>query len=150
MSLKKSLAYLLFIVVFFVLFANIGELIFRLRQQISVTADLTPSFYFPFLFIPLGLLLGLPVLLSHLKENGSWKVKHEKLLFAGLPALFFTCYPLIYFYVPYVITPRFLDIFVVNYDLTQISGLVFGYILITSFYRESASEITYQEKTSVN
>ncbi|RKL67217.1 hypothetical protein CR203_11960 [Salipaludibacillus neizhouensis] len=61
MSIKKSLAYLVYTIFLLGLFIYIGELILDIEAEVSTSAGLTPLYFFPLVYFPLGLLLGLPI-----------------------------------------------------------------------------------------
>ena len=68
----------------------------------------TQTTYSPFLyilgsmiiFIVLGLLLGLESFISEMKKEGKWRINAPKVVFLGLPSLYFSVGTFIYFYCP--------------------------------------------------
>ena len=52
------------------------------------------------IFIIVGLLLGLESLILETRKEGKWKVNLPKVIFLGLPSLYFSIGTLIYFYCP--------------------------------------------------
>ncbi|RKL67218.1 hypothetical protein CR203_11965 [Salipaludibacillus neizhouensis] len=62
----------------------------------------------------------------------------EKLLFVGIPFLYLCCYPIFYFHAPILTLPSGkLNLILLSHSFTQIAGIIFGYMLITSFYKVS-------------
>lgn len=54
------------------------------------------------LFIIVGVLIGLESLILEKRKEGKWKVNLPKVIFLGLPSLYFSIGTFIYFYCPKV------------------------------------------------
>jgi hypothetical protein len=91
--------------------------------------------------IGIGALLGLEQLLKEIKREGSWKVNIPRLLIIGLPSLYFA-FSFLIMYITYhnsiiiriLIYPLFFLMHFGTY-YTAIFQLIFGYVMITSFYK---------------
>lgn len=80
-----------------------------------------------------GTLLAVPTLVKTVKMTGQYKYNWLKATAAGLPTLFVTIYPVLYYFNLDVLVPRNLTVLYMTTDLPQtMCGLVFGYLLLTS------------------
>jgi hypothetical protein len=85
----------------------------------------------PLLYIPIGVSLAIPSFIQNFKLNGNWRIDNNRLLFFGIPSLFLTFLYPIHFY-------TFIDLptlVVSGEKLPILSAMIFGYILLTSFYK---------------
>ncbi|WP_077215209.1 hypothetical protein [Bacillus dakarensis] len=131
-SWKVSAKYLTYAVGFIILLIFSGEIYSYFQGIQQDTYKLVPwSIYATLTYIPIGIYLGLPKLLKEKKKAGKWKINFQKLLFIGLPILYFVFYW--YFPFSYPI-PEFL----VHTNIIFRHGgtIIVGYILIDSFIKE--------------
>jgi len=94
------------------------------------------------IFIFLGLLLAVENLVKEFRKDGNWSVNIIRLIIMGVPLGFFA------FYLVFAITlkiplPSFL-----SYNIFPISGLFFGYTLLTSLYKKQAILTSDADKTA--
>ncbi len=91
------------------------------------------------LFVFLGTLLGFcDRFICEIRKNGSWKVDVRKITIWGIPIGLFACSYLIYYgFNISGITNYFA--FIVNTESGQVvaAQIIFGYVLITSFYKKT-------------
>ncbi|MBU9713976.1 hypothetical protein [Evansella tamaricis] len=137
MSIKKSVAYFIYTFVLIVLFIFIGDIIMTIRQKMSTTGVAPLSVYFfSFMYVPIGITLGLPLFIQQYKKDGLWKVNKEKLVFAGVPILYLCFFYFLVVYAPsFLIPPGNIAHKFLNNGVEQFSGIVFGFIVITSIYK---------------
>ncbi|WP_366923124.1 hypothetical protein MFMK1_003616 [Metallumcola ferriviriculae] len=116
-----------------------GEAYGKELQSISAaTFNMYPAIIFNGLFpILIGLLLGIPELVSELKKSGRWRWNWVKFLGVGLPTFIVALIPLVayspiskYFYLLILLLGR-------NQPILILSGVVFGYIFLTSPYKQA-------------
>ncbi|WP_142288194.1 hypothetical protein [Bacillus sp. EAC] len=88
------------------------------------------------IYIPIGLCLGVPRLMGEKKKSGSWKLNTFKLIFIGIPALYFSSYLLIYAHLPSLQIEGVLGNALFQGKATSIASVILGYTIITSFYKE--------------
>lgn len=86
-----------------------------------------------FLYVPIGICLGLPHLLAERKKKGSWKVNMTKLILLGIPALYLSGYMYIHFHIPFLQLGRSVAVELLQAKSTILSNVILGYIFITSF-----------------
>jgi hypothetical protein len=82
----------------------------------------------------IGFAFGLETFFNEKRKSGKWKVNIRKLVFLGLPTFFLTLtsIPPIIFKLPiYQIDPAILNTGL----FFNISEMVLGYVIITSFYK---------------
>ena len=103
------------------------------------------NYYLLFLIVLInclfGVLLGLEHLIHEIKTEGTWNINYPKLILIGLPSLYFS----IANFSIYSHSKLFQYIFtfplriLLSYDTTilYLCQLIFGYIVITSFYKEN-------------
>ncbi|KHE72805.1 hypothetical protein [Halobacillus sp. BBL2006] len=82
-------------------------------------------------YIPIGFILGFRCWNEQRKREGSWKLDKIRISIIGIPSLYFLL-------IPYMIKvePLFPLIMITNSSLSAAIQVVFGYILVTSFYKE--------------
>lgn len=137
---KMYLKYILWIVFLccYIFFGNLLIYTFRnyVRESITVTFQQPEPwiYYVDLLFYGFfGILLGLEYFLKERAKAGKWKINRSKLFIIGLPS--FICFSI----VP-IITIFKLPVDIFMFVATDLHGILFkilfGYILITSFYKE--------------
>lgn len=109
----------------------------KLKQMATESFRLFPwTIYRLLLFIPMGLLLGLPYLLKEKQKGGRWRLNYLKMVFIGLPALYFTLYFIFHFYFQFLRLPSHLGYLLTEVSTYKTSGVILGFILITSVYKK--------------
>ncbi|MEH6939302.1 hypothetical protein V7056_15870 [Bacillus sp. JJ664] len=88
-----------------------------------------------FLYVPIGLCLGLPRLLDEWKQKGNWKINVTKLIVLGIPALYFSGYMYIHYHIPFLQLWNSVAVELLQVKSTILSNIILGYILITSFHK---------------
>lgn len=90
------------------------------------------------IFFTFGLLLGVEHLVDEIRKKGKWHVNLSRLILLGLPSLFLGLYfNLYYTSVPYLkFLAHYLPAYLAQSPICmQLSILLLGYILATSFQR---------------
>ena len=114
-------------------------LTFALARYNSIHFNLNPWLLIPtftFIYIILGVLLGLDLFIGQARhKNGTWSINTIRLIVLGLPALYFSCYWMMYFGNIWV--PTFLMHWLPQQlqQFFNISAVICGYVLITSFHK---------------
>ncbi|MED3069834.1 hypothetical protein P4310_31095 [Bacillus thuringiensis] len=91
------------------------------------------------LYVFVGVLIGGEKFLVQLKmSNQAWGFNFAKFISIGLPTLFFTLYPFLYFKIPFPIIPNFINkvVFLSQNQFYIVTAIIFGYVLITSLERK--------------
>lgn len=87
--------------------------------------------------ILVGMLFGIELFLSNFKKSGKWKIDYKRLLILGLPLLILSCSYFVFLLFTEVIEPQIsgsvLSLYPEGRDIFYRAA--FGYILITSFYK---------------
>ncbi|MGD6834541.1 hypothetical protein ACQCT5_20490 [Sutcliffiella halmapala] len=108
---------------------------FHLKEDAQRNYNILPVVIYETLFpILLGILLRLPRLIKEIKEDKEWSVNWVKLITVGLPTLYIAFVPLLFFTILGKYLPFMLEI--VHLDVSTISGLIFGYVLLDSVKKE--------------
>lgn len=95
-----------------------------------------------FFFIIVGLLIALPRFFIRVREQGHWKFDWVKFLSIGLPTFYASIAPLSYFVISDTIWPSALStLLFANGTLRSISGLISGYVFLTSFDKVSTNTV---------
>ncbi len=136
---SKYFVYLILLSTFLLLKVFINQKITSV-QQLTFTYPkglITVSFL---LGIGIGMILGLEHLIQERKKEGKWSINYPKLILIGLPSLYFASY-----YILSLNHITFLYSFLYDYiyqvlEYTRLFQLIFGYILIASFYKKKADE----------
>jgi len=128
MKANKWLFYLVYAVVLFG-YSFFGlNIINSISEHSAMLYDFFSQAYISaIIFFILGVILGIPNLISEIKKEGKWKVNLPRLILIGIPSLFLSLQ------IIFTIILQRLIFFYVSPSIFQI---IFGYILITSFYKE--------------
>lgn len=139
MHYKKALGYLLYAAILFGYLLYAQHLVLLLqRWNAENFRPLVLMVSFPAIYIILGVLLGLDQFVREaLNRDGKWKADPLRLVFLGLPALYLSCIFLMFFYIHGV--PGQLVMLLSSGPGIYIAGIIFGYVLITSFRRQGQS-----------
>ncbi|AZV56021.1 hypothetical protein [Clostridium sp. AWRP] len=136
----KYFIYVFIIIVFMYLLGYISVYLKKLQEAFSISIYQYGLITF-ILYALIGFLIGLEHFLKEKRKNGRWRVNLSKLTLMGLPSLYFSFYVFIFYCpVPFIraalIQP--IEFFLrVNMNLITIFQLLFGYVVITSFYKVS-------------
>lgn len=142
----------LFLYTLFIGFVLYGGTVIQNKLRIRMVTTFSPHlyhFYVVLLPIIIGILIALPSFLSLLKKKGTWKFDWIKFISIGLPTFYFTIFPYIYFSPlgPYI--PNFFNIIFLTVGSTlmlhTVSGVVFGYLILSSFSKETEQSTTQIE-----
>ncbi len=135
-NLKRIVGYFIYVVAlgYFVIAAE--QLRRHLEKLFGTTYD--PTYYWTFLSIyPIlvGVLLALPQLVKLFGQEGSWKVDWIPLLVVGFPSLLVAITPILCLaeFAQWKITAL---IFMYTPNLTFVAGILFGFVLVSSFGRQ--------------
>lgn len=101
-----------------------------LQLEARKTYQLNTSFVFSVLFpIFFGLLLGLLRFIELLRKAGEWKINWIKLCVFGLPSLYVSLFPLLYWSGLSIDLPLGFLLITSGTTAHTISGLIFGFLL---------------------
>lgn len=134
MKTKDLGSYFLYSLLLFAIIFAVGSIEIHLKQIVSETFTFYPWLIFRcFLYIPVGIALGLPVLMNERKKEGNWKFNYIKSIFVGVPAIYFTFYFVIYTFIGFMSYPFSL---ISSMPSNVVGGIVLGFVIITSFYKD--------------
>lgn len=92
--------------------------------------------------IIMGIFLAIPVFIKKTKEQGNWYFDWIKFIAVGIPTLYVAISPALYFspigkYLPHIGSIMF------SYSSTPliVCGIIFGYILLSSFDKRNANDM---------
>lgn len=136
----KYLAYILVIIAFMYL-EQCGLIYLKNLREITINPYIYESNIITFIFCAtIGFLIGLEYFFKEKRKKGRWKINLPRLVLMGLPSLYFSLYACIfYFPVPFIrnILSQPIGFFISNnMTFIVIFQLIFGYIVITSLYKE--------------
>ncbi|WLR51722.1 hypothetical protein LC040_02110 [Bacillus tianshenii] len=108
----------------------------ELKEQFKTTFEIMPALIFSTVYpIIVGMLMGTMKLIQDIRAAKSWSIDWMKIVAIGLPSLYVTFIPLLYFTIPYSKYLLFATE-IINLGggslLSTISGIVFGYVFIDS------------------
>lgn len=136
MILHKSLKYIAYLVLLFGIAIGCLYINNSIQKIAAETYDYSNYiFILSFLYVPIGLCLGLPQLLTEWKKKGKWNVNVTKLIFLGIPALYFSGYLYIYYHIPFLQFWNEIATELLQVKSTVILNIILGYIFITSFHK---------------
>lgn len=140
----KYFLILILIIVYLAVFNKIFDSITSYQAssyKYNIALNYAVSFIY---YLGIGMILGLSNLINEFKKSGKWRINFFKLIIIGLPALFFSFSILIYygFILNYPIIISLLN-FVIKFikNIDKISGIFFGFIFVTSFYKFNSSKL---------
>lgn len=90
------------------------------------------------IFIVLGLLLGLERLVAEMRKEGKWGINLPKIIFLGIPSLYFSIGTFIYYYCPIVfvqVTLCYPLRFFLQGNFISVFQMILGYTICTSFIK---------------
>jgi hypothetical protein len=94
--------------------------------------------------ILLGLVMGIEHFVTEYRKQGKWIVNITKLIIIGIPSLILTFYLALYFIIP---IPLPMHGVIYNDKLfSEVSGLIFGYTLLTSLGKKQENPVPESEK----
>lgn len=133
MRTSKVLAYILYIVILLGSLALASWAMFMIQIWVGRHFTPIPGFIgYSVISIFLGLILGLEHITKEFRKDGRWTVNIVRLIIMGVPSGIFAFYLVLVFTLPIAFPP-----FITNTTLFHMfSGLVFGYTIITSFYKK--------------
>ncbi|WP_128214131.1 hypothetical protein [Clostridium manihotivorum] len=108
------------------------------NKQKEATFQILPSMLLVTLvFIGLGVLLGIERLAAERKKNGIWKINLPKLIFLGIPSLYFSLGIFLYYssisFVRDIIAYPLDYFFNNNVNILSLFQVILGYVIISSF-----------------
>ncbi|MDD7794145.1 hypothetical protein [Clostridium sp. 'White wine YQ'] len=145
MKNKNWLMYFIYALIFacYILFSS--KMIISLDKESKATFNIMPVLIWSsVLFIGLGLLLGVERFLLEIKKEGRIRVNLPKIIFLGLPSLYFSLglflaySPIMFFRQTF--TYPILRLLLIKSDFLAIFQIIFGYVLITSFVKVKRDE----------
>jgi hypothetical protein len=132
----KVSGYLIYAVLLFGYLFLVNYLYLALVRYNSIYFNITSLILraMPVSYIIFGCLLGLEHIVRQNRKDGVWSVTVVRLIFLGLPSLFFSFYWFLYFIGPLrkPILPAWLP-----QQFFCLAAVVLGYVLITSFNKGS-------------
>lgn len=149
MKIKSWIKYIFYVAVILVLVLvkgyltrQLSEAYFRFRIEFYQLVIIS------LINIGIGLVLGLEHLISELSKGGPLKINIPKVVFMGIPSLYFSltyllCSSKIYFVQRILAYPAYHLLIKYGDDFVPIFQLIFGYILITSFYKRSERTLNF-------
>lgn len=139
MKIKSWLKYLIYIVLIglFVYFNCFMEVAFRKKMSETFKVEAYIFVIMALTTVAVGVVLGSEYFLTQMKESGKWKVNIPKLVVLGIPSLYLSAFYIIALSenaAPILVTPIF-RLFHLTTSFIPLFQIVFGYVLITSFYK---------------
>jgi hypothetical protein len=132
-NLKRFIGYLMYVAAFGYFVIKADDYHRYLKNLYSSTYDGTYLWMFMSIFpIAVGLLIALPQFITTFKQKGSWKVDWIRLLSICLPSLCVVMTPIIC--LAYSLQWKLAG-FILGFhpSLVTVAGILFGFVLITSF-----------------
>lgn len=133
---------LLLMNIFYIFF--VGLLLFwgNHYEQYLRTSTLKKHFFLYLIYTSLfpvivGIILGFPEYIAMYKQSGKWKIDILKLISFGLPTLYVTLMPALY-YLPYGTYLPFGFLILQDLSFQKIAGIILGYLLIRVIKKEQA------------
>lgn len=140
MRKNKWIFYFLYAVVIVCYMTFSNKILISLNEEVMRSFNsLSLIIWSTIIFIGLGLLIGLEKFLLEMRKEGHWRINLPRIIFLGLPSLYFSVGIFIAF-LPINFTQRILSsqiIFFSKYtNFISIFQMILGYIIITSFIKD--------------
>jgi len=131
-NLKRTITYLIYVsIIGFI--SIIGDQFNNYLFTLYATTFSSLYFWFlPIYPILIGFLIALPQFITNARKLGSWRFDWLKFIIVSIPALYMAFTFIIYFSQ----VGRLLPV-IHSQQLYMIGGIVFGHLLLTSFYKQS-------------
>lgn len=147
---KRFAQYLFFLIVVLLFIYWGTKYGIKLKLDLRETYNIADTFqYYLFLAvfpILLGIILGIPDFLRKLQLQKEWVIDWLRLLVIGIPTLLLDLSRLLYMIVAnyaedsvgfFISINPFYEVMVMDNGVITLSGIVFGYVMISSFTKES-------------
>jgi len=142
-NLKRFMAYFLWILLVgcFIVWAKLYKIVLNneMNPMILLFVMLLPIF--------IGLLLALPRFVSVILKPGVWTFDWAKFIAVGLPSFLVAGAMSIFWVIPFL--HKYMPFLYNNSILTTTGGIVFGYVLLTSFEKVTPRSSTLSEADNV-
>jgi len=132
---SKILTYIMYILVLLGALAVASWAMFMIKLWVGRNFTPIPGYIgYSVICILIGFLLGLEHIVKEFRKGGNWSVNVIRLIIMGVPSGVFA------FYLALVFTIQIrLPSFLLYHNLFfEVSGIIFGYTLMTSFYKKQA------------
>lgn len=144
MNSKSWLKYF-FIIILILVMVFWGQYVFEsIRRNIEETLNVNPYFQNIIMLVfygGIGLILGLEHLIQEIRKQGKWVINIPKLVFLGIPSLYFSLAIFIYYsnspFLRDVLSYPIGILLTGNANFISIFQLILGYSVITSFYKKN-------------
>lgn len=138
-NVKRFIAYFLYVVLagYFIVWAN--------AYKIALKNEMSPMLFIFVALLPIfiGLLLALPRFISVIRKPGVWAFDWLKFSVVGLPSFLAAGAMSIFWTVSFL--HKYMPFLFNNSILTTTGGIVFGYVLLTSFKKVSPNRSILSE-----
>ncbi len=143
MRFRKILFYALYAVIVFGTVVAGSWVAWNIKVWVGRTYQPTPGqFTFSAIYITIGLMLGLEHLAKEFRRPGKWSVHKTRLIILGIPSAVLAFYLALAFGLSF---PDPFPVFIAGTNiLFYVSGIIFGYILSTSFYKKANETSQYE------
>jgi hypothetical protein len=141
--MRKFLRYFFWTVVIGSIYYAGSRYELHLIEHGQMNYNFWPAVIFATIFpVLIGILLRLPKLIKEIKLEKVWKLNWIKLLAVGLPTFYVALVPLLSFTILGKYLLFAMDI--IHLDLSTLAGVIFGYVLLDSFKKDSEDDETIQ------
>ena len=135
MRTSKILTYIMYILVMLGALAVASWGMFMIKLWVGRNFTPIPGYIgYSVICIFIGLLLGLEHIVKEFRKGGNWSLNAIRLIIMGVPSGIFAFYLTLVFWLP-IRLPSFLSYHNLFFE---VSGIIFGYTLMTSFYKKQA------------
>ncbi|GAA0182129.1 hypothetical protein SH2C18_45620 [Clostridium sediminicola] len=141
MNIKSWLKYLIYIVIIFVMIyiRNYVIGLYTAYFQREFRINLSLLTISMLITIGIGLLLGIEYFISEIKKEGLWKLNFPKIILLGVPSLYFSITQFAVYcknqFWQNIIGFPWLKLQINSSSYVTLFQLIFGYVIITSFYK---------------
>ena len=147
MRYSKISAYLLYMLLLLGSLVAASWAVFMIRVWIGRNFTPIPGFAgYSLICILLGLLLGKEHFVTEYRKQGNWSVNFVRLIIMGIPFGIFAFYFVIIYTIPIGVFPSYLANSTLFFEF---SGLIFGYTLVTSFYKKQQKIQTDEDDKAI-
>lgn len=138
-NIKRFICYVTYVMVFWYILVKADDYQRYLKHLYASTYDLTYHSIFISIFpILIGILIVLPQFIKTFKKPGTWKVDLIFFLTVGLPSLCIAITPIIF--LAQFARKWSYAAFILGFhpNLVTVAGIVFGYVLLSSFGKQKS------------
>lgn len=134
-NIRKIVFYVVVFIIFLILICLSNEVFYSFEKIDIINNRFLIQLLFFVIYCVMGMIIGLENLLAEKRKKGKWHFKFARMLIWGLPILLIIFPIWLFYYGEYMMTTWQVAYYSLSFNARDIFGFIFGYILLTGFYK---------------